>query len=484
MARAGLKTADAAEHAATHAAAVASVAARLDRLPATRSLWTMVALLSTGAIFEYYDLFFTAYVAPGMARNGLFTPESLGPFNALAGIHVTGFGTFVFATFAGLWVGTTAFGGVADRYGRRTVFTWSLVWYSLGTLALAVQTTGFGVDLWRFVAGIGLGVELVTVDAYIAEIVPAAIRGRAYALNQVVSFLAVPAVALLAWLLVPAAPFGIDGWRWVVLIGTFGAVFVWVIRRGVPESARWLARQGRVDAAERIVRRLERAAERDIGRALPPVATPLVPPAPEGHATFAEIWRPPYRGRTVMMSVFQFCQTIGFYGFAAWVPTLLIGKGIDVTKSLQYSFAIAVANPFGPLLGLLVADRVERKWQICAAAVAAGCFGLLFSQAVGFYAVIAFGVLVTLSNNWMSFAFHGYQAELFPTRVRARAVGFVYSWSRLSGAFAGLIISALLEREGVGAVFVFIAGAMAVVVLAIGVFGPRTLDRPLEDISR
>ena len=97
--------------------------------------------------------------------------------------------------------------------------------------------------------------------------------------------------------------------------------------------------------------------------------------------------------------------------------------------------------------------------------------------------MIALGVLLTLANNWMSIAFHGYQAELFPTRVRARAVGFVYSWSRLSGAFAGLVISALLAREGVGAVFVLIAGAMAVVVLAIGIFGPRTLDRPLEDIS-
>ena len=485
MARAGMSRADARSGPGSPPAgqAAAAIAARLDRLPATRSLWTVVALLSLGAVFEYFDLFITGYVAPGMAKGGLFTPASLGPFDALARIGVTGFGTFVFATFAGLWVGTTALGGVADRYGRRVVFTWSLVWYSLSTLALAFQTTGFGVDLWRFIAGIGLGVELVTVDTYIAEVVPAAIRGRAYAVNQVISFLAVPTVALFAWLLVPVAPLGFDGWRWVVLIGTAGAVAVWFIRRGVPESARWLARQGRIDDADRIVRQLERAAEADLGHALPPVRSAPAAAAPQGRASFAEIWRPPYRTRTAMMSVFQFCQTIGFYGFAAWVPTLLIAKGIDVTKSLQYAFAIAVANPFGPLLGLLVADRVERKWQICAAAVAAACFGLLFAQAAGFWPVIALGVLVTLANNWMSFAFHGYQAELFPTRVRARAVGFVYSWSRLSGAFAGLAISALLARGGVGAVFAFIAGAMAVVVLAIGVFGPRTLGRPLEDIS-
>ena len=63
------------------------------------------------------------------------------------------------------------------------------------------------------------------------------------------------------------------------------------------------------------------------------MAPPFVPPAPEGRASFAEIWSPPYRTRTVMMSVFQFCQTIGFYGFAAWVPTLPVAKGIDVTTS-------------------------------------------------------------------------------------------------------------------------------------------------------
>ena len=475
--------ADAAARASGNAAAAAAIAARLDRLPSTRSLWTTVVLLSLGATFEYYDLFFTAYVAPGMVKTGLFKPESLGIFGGLAGIGVTGVGTFVFATFAGLWVGATLFGGVADRYGRRFVFTWSLIWYSLSTLALACQTSGFGVDLWRFITGIGLGVELVTVDTYLAEIVPRAIRGRAFALNQVVTFLAVPAVALAAWLLVPQTPFGIDGWRWVVLIGTLGAVFVWIIRRTVPESARWLVRRGRIDEAERVVKRLERAAERDLGHGLPPAEPSSASPEPEGRAGFAEIWRKPYGSRTLMMSVFQFCQAIGFYGFAAWVPTLLIAKGVDVTKSLEYAFTIAVANPFGPLAGMLIADRMERKWQICCAAIAAACFGLLFSQAAGSLPVIALGVMVTLSNNWMSFAFHGYQAELFPTRIRARAVGFVYSWSRLSAAFAGLLISALLAREGVGAVFVFIAGAMAVVVLAIGLFGPRTLGRPLEEIS-
>ena len=61
------------------------------------------------------------------------------------------------------------------------------------------------------------------------------------------------------------------------------------------------------------------------------------------------------------MLVFNFFQAIGFYGFASWVPTLLVSKGITITHSLMYSFVIAVSNPFGPLIGMAIADRIERK---------------------------------------------------------------------------------------------------------------------------
>jgi MFS transporter, putative metabolite:H+ symporter len=92
--------------------------------------------------------------------------------------------------------------------------------------------------------------------------------------------------------------------------------------------------------------------------------------------------------------------------------------------------------------------------------------------------------LQTMMNAWLSFSAHNYQSELFPTRVRARAVGFVYSWSRFSTIFTGFIIAAILQRFGVPGVFMFVASAMAVVVLSIALFGPRTNHRSLEEISR
>lgn len=458
-----------------------TVPARLDRLPRSWHVWRMVVLISLGGVFEFYDLFFTAYVAPGMVKSGLFTPESLGPLAGLHVIAVAGFGTFVFATFAGLWVGALFGSQIADRLGRRTIFTWSLIWYMVCSAIMAFQHTGFALNLWRFVAGIGIGVELVTIDAYIAELIPRRERGRAYSINQTITFAVVPVVAFLAWRLVPTAPLGLDGWRWVVLIGSVGAIAVWFLRLGIPESPRWLLKKGRTEDAERVVAAIEGGVQKETGQPLPP-PTP-VPAEPPAEGTLGEAFQPPYRARTIMLSVFNFFQTIGFYGFAAWVPTLLMGRGIHVTTSLEYAFIIAIANPFGPLLGTLFSDRIERKTQIVLAAIGMAVFMLLFAQLSSPAALITVGVLFTLCANVLSYAFHSYQAELYPTRIRARAIGFVYSWSRLSAAFAGLAIGYVLHTAGVPGVASFIAIAMAAVVVSIS-FGPRTRELALEHIAR
>jgi putative MFS transporter len=185
-----------------------------------------------------------------------------------------------------------------------------------------------------------------------------------------------------------------------------------------------------------------------------------------------------------MLIAFNLFQAAGYYGFSSWVPALLIASGIAVTKSLAYTFVIAIAAPIGPALGLLFTDRIERKWIVAGSALAIAVSGLAFTRAHGMAGVIACGVALTLANNILSFAYHGYQPELFPTRIRARAVGFVYSFSRLSTMFSAFVIAWILKDYGSAGVFVFIAGCMIVVAAVIGIFGPRTRGLPLEQISR
>jgi MFS transporter, putative metabolite:H+ symporter len=125
----------------------------------------------------------------------------------------------------------------------------------------------------------------------------------------------------------------------------------------------------------------------------------------------------------------------------------------------------------------------ERKWHIVVAALGIAVFGLLFSQQRSAAGVIIFGILITFSNNWLSYSFHAYQTELYPTRIRAQAVGFVYSWSRFSAIFSGFMIAFFLGRYGTLGVFSFIAAAMVIVIIVIGVFGPATTRRRLEAIA-
>src|SRR5258708_3901855 len=457
-------------------ASAAMVSARLDRLPATAYVWKLIILLSLGAFFEIYDIALTASISPGLIRAGIFHAGEKGLFG------LTDQATFAASTFLGLFIGTVAFASVADRYGRRVIFTISLLWYASATVVMAMQSTAVMIDLSRFIASIGIGGELVTIDRYVAELVPKQNRGRAVSVDHAVPLTAVPIVALVSWQLIPLKPLGMDGWRWVALGPALGAIFVWWIRRTVPESPRWLAARGRIHEAEEVMAMIESHVKPQAGGTLPepiPTAAETV-----GKTSLSEILRPPYTPRTIILVLLNFFQAIGFFGFNNWTPALMESRGASFVKRLQYSFFIATLFPITPLFIALIADRIERKWQVMIAAICIAGFGLAFSQQSTTARLIAFGGLLAMSTILLSYAFHAYMSEVYPTRVRARAVGFVYSFSRLSTVFSSFMIAFFLQRFGTTGVFAFIASAMLVVVIAVGILGARTRGQALEEIAQ
>jgi putative MFS transporter len=453
----------------------AELEARLDRIPASPYLWKLIALLSLGGFFEFYELFMTAFVSPGLIRDGIFQTGSNGLF------HLPDQAAFASVTFLGLFLGTITLPGLADRWGRRAAFRGFALCYAVATIVMAMQNSAVAIDAVRLIDAIAIGAQLITLDTYASEIVPRHLRGRVFALAFAIIQTAVPILALLGWLLVPHAPLHIQGWRWVMLIGGAGSFLVWILCRALPESPRWLVRHGELDEAERVTAVFERHAESYLGQPLPaPEVQPLKPVAKQ---SFAEILQPPYRKRTIMLTVFNFFQAIAFYGFGNWLPALVSAQNHNAPRSAQVSFLITLAFPIGPLLSSIIAEKYERKWQIVAAAVGTAVFGMLFATHTSSLGLAVLGILIILMNSLLGYCSHAYQSELFPTRMRARAVGFVYSWGRLSTAFTSLIIGFLFQRYGTPGVFAFIAFAMLAVVVSVGVFGPRTRGLTLEQIS-
>ena len=459
-----------------------TIAERIERLPLGGFHRRFVALVSLGNFFDLYDIFIVAYIGAALQQSGFLTLRQ--------------FTFFVAAGFLGMFVGTVIFGMGSDRMGRRSAFILLLLIYSVFTFADAFAPNAAWLIGLRFFAGVGIGAEIVVIDTYVTEIVPSYARGRYVAITQVAGFCAVPVAAMLSRVLVPTQ-WWMSGWRWVMVIGASGALLTWWFRRRLPESPRWLEARGRIGEAEAIMTALEReslVSSTPSENAASPrkerseaqrssLTIGITNSSNHGEkGSFVELWRPPYLSRTLMLVVFQALQTIGFYGFANWAPTFLVKQGFSLLRSLEYTMLIAVVSPIGPLLGTWTSDRLERKWTIVVLAVLVAALGLGFGNSTAPVVIVAFGALLTLANYWFSAAFHAYQAELFPTRLRATGVGFTYSWSRLSAAFTSMLIGWVLGF-GVPAVFAMLAVAMTLVACVIGFFGPTTNRMVLEEIS-
>jgi putative MFS transporter len=283
-------------------------------------------------------------------------------------------------------------------------------------------------------------------------------------------------------LLVPHAPLGIAGWRWVVAIGATSGIVVLFVQKGLPESPRWLEVHGRLGEAERVVAGIEARVQAELGRPLPPPSDD-VPEAEANTGSWGEMFSGFYLPRTIMISIFQFAQTVAVFGFTAFVPQLLIKQGFNIVHSLEYTALIVLLAPVGAACASFFAERIERKWQLVGTAVLIGAGGVGFASGHSAAMVLACGALIALGNNWMIAIFHPYAAELFPTRIRARAVGFTFSWSRVSSIFVSYWAAGLLASFGPPGVFAMIGAAMAAIVISVGVFGPRTNGRSLEVLS-
>jgi putative MFS transporter len=447
-----------------------SIAARLNRLPIIPTHRRVTFIIGVGLFFEFYEFFLISILASTLAKQFHIPPgSSLLPL-------------LLASTSIGMLFGAIGFNYFADRAGRRTAFMLNLGIYSLFSLIGAASPNILFLLITRFIAGLGVGAELPLCDSYLSDILPSRARGPYIAWAYTVSFLGLPALGFLASLLVPHYLLGLAGWRWLFIVGALGSAIVWLLRRGLPESPRWLEAVGRVQEADAIVERMEQEAkEVTHSDQLPKPHADELPS--QATTPFRAMFQSVYRGRLIMLSVFHFFEPFSINGFGLLVPLILTAKGLTITTSLVYSAISYVGYPLGSILTSFIAERIERKWLLAISGLLMVIFGIAFGFSSASALILAFGFGFAICSTIFSDGWHIYQGELFPTHARATASGLAYSLSRVSTALLPFILVPILYHYGAVAVFVVIGIATLIALADVVIFGPLTTGRPLEYVN-
>jgi MFS transporter, putative metabolite:H+ symporter len=427
------------------------VAARLDEAPINAWHRLMSRLLGIGCLFNFFEVALGGLIVTLLPHAWVDTSLKKA--------------TVIACAFGGEFIGAAVLSPLADRLGRRTMFQVNLLAYAaLSILCAFSPSLGFLLAT-RFLVGIGLGAELILVDTYSTEVMPAAHRGRMLAKVYLFGFLGVPVAAFSATLL-PHQIAGVSSWRLLIATSALGAVFVWVARRRLPESPRWLAVQGREAEATAILDFADFPQPNHQGR----VATDAEP----AKAVVPDDRTAGGSRRLALACLLQSIGPVGFYGFASLAPLVLISKGYDVVHSLAFSALTVLGYPVGALLVMVVVERVQRRTLLVTTTMLMAVFGLLFGLAQSPALIVVAGFLTGLVNVVQATVSRAYIAELFPTKERATKVGGSYSLSRLMAAVLPFAAVPLLDGAGAGPLY----AASAVLILFLAgctlALGPRT----------
>lgn len=374
------------------------------------------------------------------------------------------------AVLIGIFVGGGFFGWVTDKVGRH-------VMYILDLLALALFSVlcFFATEVWhlialRFLIGMAIGADYPIATSLLAEYLPSKYRGRMLGATFVVWAVGATAAPIVA-LLCNAA--GDDAWRWMLASPAVFAIVTLFLRLGTPESPRWLINQGRVEEADASIKKVfgpEYGVE-NIGET-----------EPEHRANLAAVFRAPYLKRTLFVGLFWMCQVIPLLSIYSFSFDILAEVGITGNGAEIFLAALFVV---GGIPGLYLVDRVGRKalliWSFAGIAAIWGVAGLVpgLPTMVVFAAVCAFAILSGGSN----FLEIVYPNELFPTEVRATAVGIGTSVSRIGAAVAVYLMPFALER-GINWVLLVGAAISAIGLAVTLAWGVETAGRSLEEIGR
>jgi putative MFS transporter len=435
--------------------------ARLDRLPITLFHRRLVRLLGYIFFFELGDLNSFAFAAPAVRQAWHLSIATVGRITA--------------ASFIGMFVGASTAGWISDRIGRKRALIATTVWYSVFSLCNAFAWDATGLFVTRLLTGVGLSAMTVVAITYISEMFPASRRGTYQAWIMMIGLCGIPVTAYVARFVVPMATWG---WRAVFVWGSLGLLFPLFADR-LEESPLWYESHGRLAEAGAVLARMERQAERETGQLPEPAARPVSTAPSIARGGFRALAASGSLRRLTLLVAVWICQTLGFYGFSSWVPTLLTEHGFSIARSLEQSSVMQIGVVPGAWIAAAISDRWERKALIAFTALIIGTCGMIYGLSFRTSFIVIFGFLVAMGQQIFAPLLYAYTPECFPTEARNTGAGVSYGVGRLGNAAGPLLVAYLFSHYGYTSVFVYIAACWAGVAVLITLFGPRTRGRAL-----
>lgn len=435
---------------------------RLDRLPLGAFHRRILVLIAAGMFFDAFDIYLQGSLLGALVHDGWSTPA----INA----------SFLSYTFIGMLIGAGAAGIVGDKFGRRVSYQVNLALFGAASLA-AVFAPSMNVLIWlRFVMGIGLGAEIVVGYSTLAEFIPPSHRGRWVGLLSLFTNLAVTATGFVSLAVIPTL-----GWRYMFAIVGLGALGVWVARKNMPESPRWLESKGRLAEAEAILSAIETECGGSANLPAPDVSPAPISEIPD---RLSYLFSPHMLRRTLLALLTAVTSTTVLYGFNGWLPTFLVKQGHGIVATLSFTAVMGLGAPLGSWIGSVMADRLGRRPGIVILSLAWAAFGVGYSYAFSDYQLMAvgFGVVVS-AYGLVALGYAIYIPELFPTRIRMRGAGLAGAAGRLAAAGAQYGVVWAFGFGGVGAVAACMAALLVFLALVVLFAGVETRQRSLEDLS-
>lgn len=448
-----------------------TAAERLERLPLSPYHRLIFVIIALAFFFDSMDLAMMTFL--------------LGSIKAEFGLSSAQAGLLASSSFVGMVIGAALSGLLADRFGRKPVFQWSIVLWGIASYLCSTAGDVQQLTLYRVLLGIGMGMEFPIAQSLLSEMIPAHKRGKYIALMDGFWPLGFIAAGCLSYFILPVA-----GWRSLFLLLAFPAIFVLAIRFMIPESPRWLEQAGLLDQAERSLQRIEARVMASLKLSSLPEPRPLARPEPSSPGffrAFGELWSPTYRRRTLTVWSLWFFALLGFYGLTSWLSALLQQSGFAATQSVYYTVLISLAGIPGFLCAAWLVERWGRKPSCVLMLLGGGAMAYAYGQTAVFGGslglLIGFGLAMQFFLFGMWAVLYTYTPELYPTSARATGSGFASAVGRIGSLLGPTVSGLILPVAGQGGVFTLGALCFLLAAGVVWAFGIETRGRTLEELA-